>query len=125
MAQTFTTSFDESWRIDITLDAGNGTINIPFLKPCGSFCLIVDANDDHNVNIGMAGTTPLTIYQQNGNEPPKNFKNIPLYQSEIIDASEKNNVFITFFAMVEDQPSPVAVVIKLIRDGANLTLQVI
>ena len=125
MAHIFTGNFDENWQADVTLGEGKGAINIPFLKPCESFRLLIDAVDTHDVFVGMAGSTPLTTYEQTGIEPPKNFKNIPFYQFELIDASENNNVFIIFFAMVEDQPTPVAVVIKLIRDGKKLTVEVI
>jgi hypothetical protein len=125
MAQIFTGIFDENWQTDITLGTDKGAINIPFLRPCGSFRLLVDAVDKHDVFVGMVGITPVTTYEQTEIEPPKNFKNIPFYQFELIDASENNNVFIIFFAMVEDQPTPVAVVIKLIRDGKKLTVEVI
>lgn len=125
MSQIFTGIFDENWQADITLGTDNGTINIPFLKPCGIFRLIVDAVDKQDVFVGMVGTTPITVYQQTGIEPPNNYKSIPFYQFELIDASENNNFFIIFLAMVEDQSTPVAVVIKLIRDGKNLSVEVI
>ncbi len=125
MSQIFTGNFDENWQTDITLGTGKGAINIPLLKPCGKFRLIVDAVDNQDVFVGMVGTTPITIYEQTGIEPPKNYKSIPFSQFELIDASENSNVFIIFLAMVEDQPRPVAVSIKLFRNGKMLIVEVI